>query len=487
MGRLGGPATAAVFVGCAVAVGVGASIFDTMVVGAVGAAVLFSAVFVRPALAAALWLLTSPLLVGIERGAVIPMVRLNEALLAILLAAVMARSLVTPQPFSRLRSTDLSVIAVAIAGSFVPLLVSYSRHGTVSMDEAIFAAPLVKLALVYALFRVVLRKSHDVRSALIAGFVGAAIPAVIGFAQSLDLPGVRAFLESSLYANDIDPAAAIASGRGTSTLGSAIGASGLYVGYLLIAAAWMRRPDAPRRFLVVASAALLIGVAGTAQFTALIGLVAGGLAILHLLSRSAPGRRPLGALVQGQRARRAVALGAVVSVISVLIAFGPRLAGLTRGELPASWDERWYNLSTHFLSALGLNTNLLIGVSPITQVPDPRGFVEWIWIESGYVQLLYTGGLLLLAAFLWMMQSHMEAAWAARDRPDEFGVCAAAAWTMSATLLVLMVLDPHLTVRGTGDLLFPLLAMGASAAVASVREPAPPQAVTLFAPLRTSH
>jgi hypothetical protein len=88
--------------------------------------------------------------------------------------------------------------------------------------------------------------------------------------------------------------------------------------------------------------------------------------------------------------------------------------------------------------------------------------VEWIWIESGYVQLVYTGGLLMLGAFLWMIYAHLRDAWDGRQRVDEFGACAAAAWTMGVTVCVLMLLDPHLTIRGTSDLLFPLLAMSAT-------------------------
>jgi len=446
--------------GAAVVLGLASTTLDVLLPAALVGVAVIVAVFARPPVLAYVWLGASPLIAGIDRGAVVPLLRLNEALLAVVSVGVLLRALVWPRARCRLTAADASVVAVGLAGSVVPLIVLYSRKGAVTVDELLYAAPIVKLVLVYVLFRVVLRKPREVRTALVVGLTSASIAAVIGFFQSLGLFGVRGFLTSGLYATGRDAIPFISSGRGSSTLGSAIGASGLYIGYLLIALAWIRRPGSPRRFLEVVIVALIVGLAGTAQFTALVGLVVG-------LAASAHSRSPLRFGRAHRRPRRSGSVrltigGAAVAFGCGLLALGPRVVGLLQGQLPQSWTERWYNLSTHFLSELGLNTNLLVGVSPVTQVRDPRGFVEWIWIESGYVQLLYTGGLVMLGAFLWMIYVHLRDAWDGRHRVDEFGVCAAAAWTMGVTVCVLMLLDPHLTIRGTSDLLFPLLAMSAT-------------------------
>jgi murein biosynthesis integral membrane protein MurJ len=449
----------------AVVIGLAAALAGVLVIAAVAGVIVIVAVAARPALAAYLWLGTVPLIVGIDRGVVVPLLRLNEALLALLLVGLLVRALVAPRGRCRFTTLDAAVTAVAVCGSVVPLLVVFSRTHTVSFDEVTYAAPLVKLALTYCVFRVAVRKPAEVRTALMIGITAACVAALIGFAQSIGVGPVRSLLTSGLYAGGVDAATAIASGRGTSTLGTAIGAAGLYVGYLLVCAAWFTRPGAPRRFLLVALGALTVGAAGTAQFTAVIGLIAAFAAVAYLRARNRkeaglpPWHFPSGAGV------RMVALVAVAGgLVAGWFALGSRVAVLLAGDVPQSWTARWYNLSTHFLSELGLNTNLLIGVSPVTQVRDPRGFVEWIWIESGYVQLVYTGGLALLGAFGWMMAVHLRSAWANRRRADEFGACSVAAWAMGLVVCLLMLLDPHLTIRGTSDLFFPLLAMSATAA-----------------------
>ncbi len=459
-----------------IVIGVGVAQFGLLFSAAVVGAVLVGLVAWRPALAAAVLLGSSPLIVGIDRGKVIPQLRVNEALLAVLIVGLLIRALVAPRSRAHLYPADAAVAAVALAGSIVPLVVLIGRRGGFTFDEFVYAFPLVKLALVYLVIRVAVRTSAEAGLVLRAGMVAAAIAGLIGFAQSIGVGPVRTFLSSGLYAGGVDPGAAISSGRGTSTLGSAIGAAGLYLGYLFVALAWLRRPNAPRRFLVAIVVALLIGVAGTAQFTAVIGLVVGGLAFRHLgwspasVRRSAsspdPGRSV--AVARLRRVPRPVVIGGgAAGLVAGWFVFAPRIAGLLHGDLPQSWTERWHNLSTHFLSELGLNTNLLIGVSPVTQVRDPRGFVEWIWIESGYVQLVYTAGIPLLATFVWMMREHLKVGWQNRLQPDELGACAAAAWVLGIILSVLMVLDPHLTIRGTSDVFFPLLALSVSGAVVS--------------------
>ncbi len=463
----------------ALVVGIAAAQVGPLLTAAVVACGLVGLVTWRPALAAGVWLGSSPLIVGIDRGKVIPQLRLNEAVLAILIVGVVLRALIAPRERSRLHPADAAVGAVALAGSAVPLVVLIERHGRFTFDEFVYALPLVKLALVYLVIRVAVRTSAEAGAALRAGMVAASVAAVIGFAQSLGVGPVRAMLASGLYAGGLDPGAAIASGRGTSTLGSAIGASGLYLGYLAVAIAWLGRSNAPRRFVGAIIAAMVVGLAGTAQFTAVIGLAVGAAAFWHLSSSSSPRRPGAGvsmarrSVLVGRKVSRPVRCGAgLLGLGAGWVVFAPRLTALFHGDVPQSWTERWHNLSTHFLSELGLNTNLLIGVSPVTQVRDPRGFVEWIWIESGYVQIVYTAGLPLLIAFGWMMREHLRVSWRSRDRPDELGACATAAWVLGVILCVLMVLDPHLTIRGTSDVFFPLLALSVTGAVRAAPAPA---------------
>ncbi|HSZ30727.1 MAG TPA: hypothetical protein VK784_13360, partial [Pseudonocardiaceae bacterium] len=90
-----------------------------------------------------------------------------------------------------------------------------------------------------------------------------------------------------------------------------------------------------------------------------------------------------------------------------------------------------------------------------------------IYLESGYLELLWIGGIPLLAAFIWlsvavlrrtgklMAQSH--------GQPQSGGqsgatvAAASALWVCWWFVLIVTVLDPHLTLRGTGDVLFMLM------------------------------
>lgn len=386
-----------------------------MVPAAMIAIALFALIYTNPEYGAYLIVGVGPLIVGIERGHVVPLLRLNEAVLGLVAGAIVARGLIAPRGRLQFNRPDLLVVLVATVGSVIPLVVRYSRSGAITSDEILAVAPLVKLASVYAIFRVSVRTGEQVKRLMMVA-LGSAVPvAMIGITQTLGLFGVRSVLTSSLFVGADSDIVAAASGRGTSTISSAIGAAGLYTICLAVNLCWRQLPDVPSRFLNFTAAALLVGIASTAQFTAVLALGSGTMAFIWL-HRSDSRFDRLVHLTHRDR-RRLIGAAAFASAIGVFT-FGRRISPLLQGQLPSSWTVRWYNISTYFLPPLSHWGNVAWGVSPITQIDDPRKWVPRIWIESGYVWLFWYGGIAMVVVFILLGVVHGRSAMTvANSRP----------------------------------------------------------------------
>jgi hypothetical protein len=138
-----------------------------------------------------------------------------------------------------------------------------------------------------------------------------------------------------------------------------------------------------------------------------------------------------------------------------------RLAGFDRPSgMPQSWEGRWDNLQRFFLPDLLSNFGWLMGVRPVPRVPAPEAWREWVYIESGYVWLLWIGGLPFLIAFFVFVAVSARRLWRVTcERSDAAGAAAVASLSFLVVVVVLMMFDPHLTGRGSADLFYPLLAL----------------------------
>ena len=234
--------------------------------------------------------------------------------------------------------------------------------------------------------------------------------------------------------------------RGTTTFASPIATGDYLVMSLALLIALGVRHQIGRRELLAAALVLIPGVLAAGQFStwASAGVVGAAMLYLH------PSLR-----------RRVIRLLPVLAVAA--LAGSPalinRLAQFGDGfSVPPSWLGRWDNLVTFYWPGLG-HFRWVLGVSPNSGLPAPETWRDLIYLEYGYLQFLWVGGLPLLAAFAWLSVVVLRHARRVAADPGPVGAYAAALWAGWWMVLVLSVIDIHLTLRGAGELLFVGLAI----------------------------
>jgi hypothetical protein len=150
----------------------------------------------------------------------------------------------------------------------------------------------------------------------------------------------------------------------------------------------------------------------------------------------------------------------------------------SQSGLPVSWSGRLDNLRTFFWPRLFSGFNFVLGVRPSARIATPKFATGWVFIESGYTWLLWAGGIPFLLAFIYFTRKNIQINLPrARSRNDAIGAVALAVVVSLIVVAVCMVLDPHLTYRGSGDLLFALLALSSIPVAAEQRQVPQPEAL----------
>jgi len=425
----------------------------TLAAGAVLVLVLIVTIY--PASGAYLLLAVTPLVAGIGRGVVVPIVRPNEALLLLVVFGLLLHLLVTPA-WGRRKTASLyfhrfdgAIVLLAISGSVLPLLWMVVRGRTITQTDIFYALQLWKYYAVFLVVRMSVVTSDQVGQCLKVVLVSSCLVALIAILQSRQLFGLPALLhrvysptEQIINVNDK---------RGSATLGNTFAVGDIMVFSLAIAAAWIAHGSRHRTRLTLIAGLLLLGAVASGEVSSFVGIIVGAFAVGFVLRR-------LG--------RTLVLLG--VSAFAAAIALWPviqaRLNGFNNAYgLPVSWVGRLHNLQTFFWPQLGQSYNWLTGVRPTARVPTPlslRYQGPWIWIESGHTWLLWTGGVVFLVAyFVYVIVTMRGVLGIARQRKDIVGVAATGSFAALAVTAVLMTFDVHLTLRGAAELSFGLLAL----------------------------
>jgi len=406
-------------------------------------------VVVRPSVAAYALTVVTPLTVGIDRGAAIPVLRPNEALAAVVGAALIARGLLLARegtrPRLRLSEIEWALLAMAVASSVIPLLWMSLRHQEISRDDLLYSLVLWKFAAVYLIVRVSVRTEPQVRRCLYLSLGAATVVAVIAILQSLDQLNVRGVLATYYVPNG--HVGALAKPRGGSTLALPAAVADLMIYNLALVVSLLSQRVRARALLGGVGVLFVLAAVSAGEFSSALGLVVGAVLVAVVV------RRPRLLLLS-------VPVGALVAV-GLWPVISARLAGFQSvSGLPVSWTGRLDNLQNYFVPPLMSNGNYLLGVRPSARIAVPSQ-------ATGYVWLLWGGGILLLLAFVWFVRASVVRSFrVARSRKDAVGAAATGLLVGVVVMSVLMVFDPHLTYRGSADALFIVAALA--------RCPAPP-------------
>lgn len=234
-----------------------AGVFAAMVACA---AAVFVWIVVRPQLAAYLYVLVSPLIVGFARGDLIPALRPNELLLLFILAAVCMRTLLTM--LARTYSgplfgpVDAAIALLVLTGSVGPLLLRYARALPVSTDDLLYSIVLWKYVVLYCVFRASIITDAQVARCLSLSMISAAAVGIIGMLQVKQLFGIADYLYI-YYDKPYEGNAGVLTERGTSTVASAFGFADLMIINLIVAVALLHNRQSRRWRLVAASGIFL--------------------------------------------------------------------------------------------------------------------------------------------------------------------------------------------------------------------------------------
>jgi len=420
-------------------------------VGLTAVVALIACFALQPSMAAYAWLLLCPLIVGVARADGILAVRPNEALLLLMAMGIGLRAL---DKFSRRErlfpevcDIDLAMVALVVTGSLLPVLLRFGRGLEVERDDILYAFVFCKYLVLYAIFRIAIADSNQIERCLKLALIAGAIVAVIALLQIQGLFGVPLLLHE-FYDSPFEGATGPQTLRGTSTIASSFGLADTMAICLGLVIAWLSVTGRHKVTMSGAGLLFLGGCMAAGSFSGVIGcaVIVGVLAILtrrviHVLALAVP----------------AVAIATVVSWNGIMA----RLDGFSGYVgLPHSWVGRLENLERFFWPEVFSGFNWLLGVRPAARVPAPESWRNWVYIESGHTWLLWTGGVALFAAYLALtvlVSRRMLAVGGAAPRMAR--VTAMATIAATAMIFVLMLFDPHLTVRGTADLYFPLLAL----------------------------
>jgi hypothetical protein len=449
-----GPLTLAGLALVAVALGVLVTLQPVIALAATAAALVMGWTVLRVERGVYLLVFAVPLVVGMSRGLVVPVLRPNELLLIFLLGVVVLHGAfrragegLQVGPFTAI---DRAFGVLFLFGSIIPLAVMLFRSEVPTSEDTFQLLSLIKFYIGYRLIIAAVPNDRVMLNVARLMLVSSIAVAAIGILQAAHLFGVHELLASYYSAGQVQESIELR--RATSTLG-VWQALGVYMAVHAVLAATLLSLTRPRGVwrivLLVALVADILGAIATASLTGVVALVVGlGLAA-----------------VLGHQARRTLLIAAPALVVAAIV-FAPQLAERwdyqfyswgAGGALPVTWEYRISNLVNVFWPAV--QDNLLFGVAPSISAD-----LVWRFPENQVMFLLYQGGLLYVGAYLLFMGVVLRQTWRYQRQVQGAALAIArTAFTAWLLMLVLGLFDPHLTMAGEADAAWALLALASGA------------------------
>jgi hypothetical protein len=397
---------------------------------------------VRPITAVYLYVATLPFLAGIDRGALLPLVRPNEALLALLMLGVLigcyVRFLRGDEVGLRLGTLDPPLAVFVLLSTLWPVTWLLLRQIPPQPSDLAALLPVLKLVVFLVLVRATVRTDRQLLRLARVVTWPAAVLGVIAVLQTLSFPPVITLLSTywtpERYLEGLTE-------RGGTTLSSPIATGDYVVLALALLLALAVRGLVGRRELLLVAMPLVAGTLAAGQFSAWASAAIVGAAMLYQYPE-----------LRGLVVRWLPAIG--VAALIGLPALVTRVSEFGEGfGVPSSWLGRWDNLVSFYLPGLD-GWRWVLGVGPDSVLQAPETWRDVIYLEYGYLQFLWVGGVPLLLAFVWLSVRVLRESRRLAFRPDVAGAYASALWAAWWMVLVLSLIDIHLVLRGAGELLF---------------------------------
>jgi hypothetical protein len=426
--------------------------------GITSALVLFLLVLVvpRPILIVYGLVLIIPLTGGLARGAVVPVLRLEQAVVVFaFILFLLARP--GPQGKSRLTAIDLAFVLFFLSEAVFPVLALYYRGEHLDLNDThnIYGTSPLQTLLgplqYYLLYRIVvatISSDRQIKLVLELSFIASIIVSVIGILERFVAP-VKKFIETYYPPLVQDANVTLDQFRITSTLGHFSGlAAYLVFTIILVLACYTvgQRMKISGLLLVITTLFDSIALILTGTFAGWIGLAVGAVAVFILIRR-VPKLFIL--ILCG------IALAALIFQPFLSVRLNEQLgAGAAQGLVPQSLAFRimlWENL---FLPAIG--QNLLFGAGPVPAILN-----SWSAEESQYLFLLLRGGLPYFFSYLLLIGVAMTTCWR-QIKSKSRDVDRSVAIALLVILIILNVMNvsgEYFTYVGGAQVLWMLLAI----------------------------
>src|SRR5215510_1307896 len=257
--------------------------------GVVGVCALGVIAVWRPVVACALLAAAIPLTAGLGRGTVIPLLRVNEALLLVVAGGWVLHNLPNRRTLA-FNGLDLAVLSFCISGAVIPSAVVFMTRQAADLSDWMLIVGPVQYLIVFLLISRTEFSSSELRLFLNLVMLASIPVALIAMAELVDLGGVRRLL-AAFYPTQPLPSWDVVY-RPTSLLGhySAVGAFGLLNFLLALALSASRHPGFPTWWLAAVMGVNLVGTVAANTYAPLVALPL-GVALVLLAARRVPWRQ----------------------------------------------------------------------------------------------------------------------------------------------------------------------------------------------------